>query len=190
MKGGTLEVLLVSAKGIGRTSYIIGKSKYFVILQCGNQVYKSKTSKGNREGIRWNEKFKFELPNFTEDYQMYLKVKIMERELGYFKNSGLVGETIIYLKGVIIEGIEKGQVQVTPAPYNVVLDDDTFKGQINIGLKFTTELKPDNKEEENIGNEKNEEIGVVYEPICKTLLNFWKVHWKKIFNENNNNNNR
>ena len=43
----------------------------------------------------------------------------------------------IFLKGIIVEGKVKGIIEVKPAPYNVVLDDDTFKGQISIGLKYS-----------------------------------------------------
>ncbi|GKV53849.1 hypothetical protein SLEP1_g60362, partial [Rubroshorea leprosula] len=53
-----------------------------------------------------------------------------------FSNGGFVGETIIHLGGIISEGNYRGFIEVKPAPYNVVLEDDTYKGQIKIGFKF------------------------------------------------------
>lgn len=44
----------------------------------------------------------------------------------------------IHLGGIITEGRERGYMEVKPAPYNVVLDDDTFKGELKLGLRFIT----------------------------------------------------
>lgn len=46
----------------------------------------------------------------------------------------------IYLGGIITEGTEKGYIEVKPAPYNVVLEDDTYRGEIKIGLKFIAKV--------------------------------------------------
>ena len=35
-----------------------------------------------------------------------------------------------------MEGNDKGFLEIRPTPYNVVLEDDTYKGEIKIGLKF------------------------------------------------------
>lgn len=42
----------------------------------------------------------------------------------------------IHLGGIISEGNYRGLIEVKPAPYNVVLEDDTYKGQIKIGFRF------------------------------------------------------
>lgn len=42
----------------------------------------------------------------------------------------------IFLGGIIAEGNDRGLIELHPSPYNVVLEDSTFKGQIKIGLKF------------------------------------------------------
>lgn len=48
----------------------------------------------------------------------------------------------IYLGGIISEGYERGFIEVRPAPYNVVLEeDDTYKGEIKIGFKFFTKVR-------------------------------------------------
>lgn len=36
-----------------------------------------------------------------------------------------------------MEGNEKRFIEVIPVAYNVVLEDDTYKGQIKVGLRFT-----------------------------------------------------
>ncbi|KZV46313.1 hypothetical protein F511_21395, partial [Dorcoceras hygrometricum] len=43
---------------------------------------------------------------------------------------------IIYLKGVFLEGNYKKMVELNPSPFNVVLADGTYQGQITLGLKF------------------------------------------------------
>lgn len=48
----------------------------------------------------------------------------------------------IHLGGIISEGYERGFIEVRPAPYNVVLeDDDTYKGEIKVGFKFFTKVR-------------------------------------------------
>ena len=42
----------------------------------------------------------------------------------------------IHLGGIITEGYMKGFLELTPAQYNVVLEDDTYRGMIKVGLKF------------------------------------------------------
>jgi hypothetical protein len=47
----------------------------------------------------------------------------------------------IHLGGIITEGNDSGFLEVKPAPYNVVLEDDTYKGQIRIGFKFIANVR-------------------------------------------------
>lgn len=42
----------------------------------------------------------------------------------------------IDIGGIITEGTNQGYIETLPAAYNVVLEDDTYKGQIKIGFKF------------------------------------------------------
>ncbi|MED6169387.1 hypothetical protein PIB30_020863 [Stylosanthes scabra] len=53
-----------------------------------------------------------------------------------YRHGGFVGEAKVYIGGLMSEGSKEGQIEIKPAPYNVVLEDDTYKGQIKIGLKF------------------------------------------------------
>ncbi|KAK2972503.1 hypothetical protein RJ640_002314 [Escallonia rubra] len=137
MKGGILEVLLVSAEGIRHTN-LIGKPAYYVVIECGTQVCRSKVSADNHEEVCWNEKFTFEFPFSELKNLTHLKFRILDKE--YLSDGGFVGETIVYLEGIIMEGSDKGFIELRPAPYNVVLEDDTYKGQIKIGLKFVSNV--------------------------------------------------
>lgn len=47
----------------------------------------------------------------------------------------------IYLKGIIVEGNYRGLLELNPVPFNVVLEDDTYKGQIKIGLKYIPNVR-------------------------------------------------
>ncbi|KAE8701015.1 Rop guanine nucleotide exchange factor 2 [Hibiscus syriacus] len=141
MKVGILEVLVVNAEDIRHTN-LLGRPAYYVILQCGTKEYRSKTSPGKHKKVLWNEKFMFEFPQSEWEKLTYIKFKIMDKE--FFKENEFVGETKIHLGGIITEGTDKGFIEVRPAPYNVVLEDNTYKGQMKIGFKFIA-----NKEVEN-----------------------------------------
>ena len=47
----------------------------------------------------------------------------------------------IHLGGIITEGSDRAFLEVKPAPYNVVLEDDTYRGQIKIGFKFIANVR-------------------------------------------------
>ncbi|XP_059636094.1 elicitor-responsive protein 3 [Cornus florida] len=141
MKGGILEVLLVSAEGIRHTK-LIGKSANYVIIECGTQVHRSKTSAGHHGEVYWNEKFTFEFPSSEWENLTDLKLKIMDEK--YFSDGGFVGETIVYLDRIIMKGNDEGIIELIPAPYNVVLEDDTYKGEIKIGIKFISNVRIEN----------------------------------------------
>ncbi|KAL2892218.1 hypothetical protein RDABS01_008127 [Bienertia sinuspersici] len=111
MKGGVLEVLIVNAKGIEPKKLFRYHHKAF-----------------------WNQKFKFELPISEWKNLSHLEINIMDDES--FKDPGFVGRAIIFLGGIIEEGNDRGQIELHPSPYNVVLEDTTYKGQIKVGLKF------------------------------------------------------
>lgn len=39
-----------------------------------------------------------------------------------------------------MEGLDSGSVDVGPSPYNVVLEDDTYEGEIVVGFKFSVKV--------------------------------------------------
>ncbi|XP_022757347.1 uncharacterized protein LOC111304735 [Durio zibethinus] len=73
---------------------------------------------------------------------LYYNVELNNTEAKYHQ-IGLVGKQYndqniirIQLGGIITEGTDIGFIQVRAAPYSIVLEDDTYKGQIKIGFKF------------------------------------------------------
>ncbi|KAL2335967.1 hypothetical protein Fmac_010413 [Flemingia macrophylla] len=171
MKIGIFEVLLVDAKGIARTN-LFGTPSYYVVFECGTQTQRSKVSSGRHEKPCWNEKFIFEFSPFDCKNSTHLKCRIMETE--HFKSGRFVGETKIYIGGIISEGNEEGYIEIKPAAYNVVLEDDTYKGQIKIGFKFIA------NKENYVMIRRDQLITEKKEPrhsICECI---WRIPWWKI----------
>lgn len=46
----------------------------------------------------------------------------------------------VYVGEIISEGSEREFLQTKPAPYNVVLEDGTYKGVLKLGLKFISSV--------------------------------------------------
>ncbi|KAA8516048.1 hypothetical protein F0562_019227 [Nyssa sinensis] len=182
---GSIEIAeLVAEQLIGldpqNTSYYVilsnlyaeqGKPMYYVIIECGNQVCRSKTSAGHHHEIRWNQKFSFEFPLSEWDKLTHLKFRILDEE--YFTDGGFVGETIIYIEGIIVEANDNGYIKLRPVPYNVVLEDDTYQGELKIGLKFITNKDAPHTETRVYVAEEKEPR----QSICRTIRNLWKIPW-------------
>ncbi|XP_071722251.1 elicitor-responsive protein 3 [Rutidosis leptorrhynchoides] len=181
--GGLLEVLLVNAEGIRHTN-IVGRPAYYVIMQCGSQMYTSKVSKGKDNQAWWNEKFTFEFPISDWKRLAHVKLKIMDKEL--FAESGFVGETLILLGGIVTEGCDMGLIEVKPSPYNVVLEDDTYKGQVKIGFKFMTN-KQSSVEVKRFTERDNEPRHSVLDSILRLWENSW---WRFLFHGSRNSKNK
>ncbi|KAK9273463.1 hypothetical protein L1049_018273 [Liquidambar formosana] len=112
----------------------------------------------------------FEFPLSEWENLTHLKFKIMDEEL--FRDSGFVGETIVHLGGIITEGTDRGLLEIIPAPYNVVLEDDTYKGEIKIGFKFMASKKVHGQTREYVAEEKERR-----QSICGGIINLWKISW-------------
>ncbi|KAM0885898.1 hypothetical protein ACQ4PT_030035 [Festuca glaucescens] len=133
-QAGTLEVLLVGAKGLENTDYLCNMDPY-AVLRVTSQEQKSSVAEGKGSDPEWNETFVFtSSENATE-----LIIKLLDSDNG--TNDDNVGEATIPLDAVYTEG------SIPPTVYNVVKDEE-YCGEIRIGLKFTPEhLLP----EENFG---------------------------------------
>lgn len=97
----------------------------------------------------------------------------MDKEL--FGKNGFVGETIIHLSGIITEGTDRGYIELKPAPHCVVLDDDTYKGRIKIGFRFTANKELQTETREFIAEEKDKNVS-----IFRCIRNLLKCRWLKI----------
>ncbi|KAM3226140.1 hypothetical protein ACQJBY_058679 [Aegilops geniculata] len=131
---GVLELLLVSAVGMKHAHHHLGPQRYYVTIQCGDELRTSKITRGKHRRIWWNEKFRFPLSPRECRELAKVTLKIMERDK--FADDTLVGEIRVHVGEIIREGSEREFLQMRPAPYNIVLRDGTYKGELKLGLKF------------------------------------------------------
>lgn len=125
MPRGTLEVLLVNAKGLEDTDFLNNMDPY-VIITCRSQEQKSSVASGQGSQPEWNETFQFTISDSVPE----LVIKILDSDAG--SQDDFVGEAKIPLEPAFIEGA------IPTTTYNVVKDEE-FKGEIRVGLTFTPE---------------------------------------------------
>ncbi|OEL22106.1 hypothetical protein BAE44_0016873, partial [Dichanthelium oligosanthes] len=68
------------------------------------------------------------------------KVTLTIMEIDKFADDTVVGETKVHVGEIISEGSEREFLQMKPAPYNVVLEDGTYKGVLRLGIKFISSV--------------------------------------------------
>ncbi|XP_073278405.1 elicitor-responsive protein 3-like [Primulina huaijiensis] len=137
MPRGTLEVLLVSAKGLDDTDFLSNMDPYAVVT-CRTQEKKSSVAKGQGSSPEWNETFLFTVSSGVTE----IRIKLMDSD--NFSSDDFVGEAIIPLEpAFVVEAMP-------PAAYNVVKDEQ-YCGEIRVGLKFF----PQENCEREFGNEDN-----------------------------------
>ncbi|KAK3038079.1 hypothetical protein RJ639_031633 [Escallonia herrerae] len=140
MAQGTLEVVLVSAKGLEDSDFFSGMDPY-AILTCRTQEKKSSVASGHGSAPEWNETFLFSISGGVSE----LKIKIMDTDT--FTQDDFVGEATVPLEPLFAEG------SIPPTSYNVVKDQE-FRGEIRVGLTFTEQRSSDrgfDAEEESFG---------------------------------------
>ncbi|PON62816.1 C2 domain containing protein [Parasponia andersonii] len=130
MAQGTLEILLVGAKGLENTDFLNNMDPY-VILTCRTQEQKSSIASGKGTEPEWNETFVF---NINSDGVSELTLKILDSDTG--SQDDFVGEATISLESVFSEGT------IPPTVYNVIKDEE-YRGEIRVGLTFTREERGD-----------------------------------------------
>ncbi|CAL5015780.1 unnamed protein product [Urochloa decumbens] len=123
MAHGTLEVLLVGAKGLENTDYLSNMDPY-AVLKCRSQEQKSSVASGKGSDPEWNETFVFTVSDSTEE----LFIKLLDSDSG--TDDDFVGEATIPLEAVFTER------SIPPIVYNVVKDEE-YRGEIKVGLTFT-----------------------------------------------------
>ncbi|KAL9438589.1 hypothetical protein AB3S75_024290 [Citrus x aurantiifolia] len=126
MPKGTLEVLLVCAKGLQDTDFLSSNMDPYVVLSCRTQEKRSSVASGQGTTPNWNENFVFTISEGTAD----LKLKIMDSDT--LSQDDFVGEAIIPLHSVFEAG------NVPQQAYNVV-KDKKFQGEVRVGLTFKPE---------------------------------------------------
>ncbi|KAL0373231.1 UNVERIFIED_CONTAM: Elicitor-responsive protein 3 [Sesamum calycinum] len=125
MVRGTLEVLLVGAKGLENTDFLSNMDPY-VTITCRTQEKKSSVASGKGSDPEWNETFVFALSDDVPE----LLIKILDSD--GVSGDDFVGEAKIPLEPLFAEG------SIPPTSYNVVKDEE-YCGEIRVGLNFTPE---------------------------------------------------
>nr|GMD34786.1 elicitor-responsive protein 3 [Ipomoea batatas] len=126
MPQGTLEVVLVSAKGLENTDFLCNMDPY-AILTCRTQEKKSSVASGKGSNPEWNETFLFNVSDGISE----LKIKIMDSD--NIGSDDVVGEAVIPLESVLSEG------SIPQQSYNVVKEEN-FCGEIRVALTFRPEF--------------------------------------------------
>ncbi|XP_062074255.1 elicitor-responsive protein 3 [Humulus lupulus] len=149
MAQGTLEVLLVNAKGLENTDFLSDMDPY-VILTCRTQEQKSSVASGKGTEPEWNENFVFSV---NSEGVSELTLKIMDSD--GITQDDFVGEATISLDALFTEG------SIPPTVYNVVKDQE-YRGEIRVGLNFIPEVRREHNygaEEESLGGWKESSSG-------------------------------
>ncbi|XP_051145195.1 elicitor-responsive protein 3 [Andrographis paniculata] len=129
MPQGTLEVVLISAKGLEDSDFLSGMDPY-AILTCRTQEKKSSVASGDGSNPEWNETFLFSITEGVGE----LHIKLMDKDT--FTADDFVGEVRISLDSVF------DQEDIPPTSYSVVKDEH-YCGEIKVGLKFTHQRSRD-----------------------------------------------
>ncbi|KAL5061973.1 hypothetical protein RYX36_023710 [Vicia faba] len=140
MPRGTLEVVLISAKGLDDNDFLTSVDPY-VILTYRAQEHKSNVQEGAGSNPQWNETFLFTVSDSTSE----LNLKIMEKD--NYNNDDNIGEVTIPLEAVFEEG------RLPESVYKLVKDEE-YCGEIKVVLTFTPERNEEqgyNEEEESGG---------------------------------------
>uniref|UniRef100_A0A0E0NIW6 C2 domain-containing protein n=2 Tax=Oryza TaxID=4527 RepID=A0A0E0NIW6_ORYRU len=202
-KYSILELLLVSAEGLKHAHHLglysspylvsetlmlmtsdfahwhgmlfAGTQRHYVNIQFGDQIFTSKITQGKGKKVWWNEKFRFPLSSDECKELAKVTLKIMERDK--FSEDSLVGETKVHVGDIISEGIEREFLQMKPAPYNVVLEDGRYKGELKLGLKFLPNVSLESLEQCTVPPRR--QTSVPYRPFLNITLP--DIPWRRLF---------
>ncbi|BAS80176.1 Os02g0665100 [Oryza sativa Japonica Group] len=134
-----------------------------------------KLCSGKGKKVWWNEKFRFPLSSDECKELAKVTLKIMERDK--FSEDSLVGETKVHVGDIISEGIEREFLQMKPAPYNVVLEDGRYKGELKLGLKFLPNVSLESLEQCTVPPRR--QTSVPYRPFLNITLP--DIPWRRLF---------
>ncbi|KAG6400459.1 hypothetical protein SASPL_137291 [Salvia splendens] len=138
MTKGTLEVLLVSAKGLDDSDFLSGSDPYAVLTY---RTQEKTSGMGAVDGScsEWNESFLFSISSDVPE----LKIKLMDKDT--FTADDFIGEATIPLQPLFVEN------SLPPMAYHVVKDEE-YHGEVRVALTFTPQRsRGDEVEEESLG---------------------------------------
>ncbi|CAO2196984.1 unnamed protein product [Urochloa humidicola] len=135
MGKGVLEVYLVDAKGLSGNDFLAGKIDPYVIVQYRSQEHKSSVARDQGRNPCWNEVFKFQINSSASTAQHKLILRILDHD--HFSSDDFLGEATIDVTDIISLGVERGTYHQSAARHSVVLPDQTYHGEIEVGITFT-----------------------------------------------------
>ncbi|KAK3165931.1 hypothetical protein QOZ80_1AG0039480 [Eleusine coracana subsp. coracana] len=144
MGKGVLEVNLVDAKGLSGNDFL-DKIDPYVIVKYRSQERKSSVAHDQGRNPCWNEVFRFRINSSAANVQHKLVLRIMEHD--HFSSDDFLGEATIDVTDIISLGTENGSYQMRPAKHSVVLADNTYHGEIRVGVTFTAAKIDDGEED-------------------------------------------
>ncbi|CAN8254515.1 unnamed protein product [Cochlearia groenlandica] len=150
---GILEVSLISGKGLKRSDFL-GKVDPYVEIQYKGQTRKSSVDKDGGRNPTWNDtlKWRAEFPGSGSDYKLIIKV--MDHDT--FSSDDFIGATTVYVKELLEMGVEKGNSELRPTKYNVVDSDNSFVGEILLGVTYS--LQDRGMDAEDFGGWKHSQV--------------------------------
>ncbi|KAK6135859.1 hypothetical protein DH2020_030346 [Rehmannia glutinosa] len=150
---GIMEVTVVGARNLKNTE-LFGKVDPYVVIQYKNEEQKKHNRRRqiSKCGLRccvclrgarqqaavWNEKFKFKVEYPKGDEQHKLLLKIMDNDA--FTEHDYLGQATIYLKELFEQGFENGKAELRTQKYRIVSSNQTYHGEIQVGITFTTNV--------------------------------------------------
>ncbi|KAL3656135.1 hypothetical protein CASFOL_000531 [Castilleja foliolosa] len=159
MRTGIMEVTVMGARALKNTEFF-GKVDPYVVIQYKNEEQKSLTSGrqkvskfqmpccfclgGQGTSPVWDEKFKFRVEFPGGDEQHKLLLKIMDHD--NITNDDYLGMATIYVKELFEQGMDNGKAELRAQKYRVVSSNQTYQGEIQVGITFTANGKIDQQE--------------------------------------------
>lgn len=150
MGRGILEVKLVDAKGLADTD-VLGKIDPYVLVQYRNQERKSSVAREQGTNPTWNETLRF-LVHYVEGSRNEHKLILRIMDKDTFTADDFIGQATINVADIIELGFEKGVGDLRVCKHRVVLPDNTYCGEIRVGVTFTPKVEEKQEEFGGWGN--------------------------------------
>ncbi|CAI9092390.1 OLC1v1027612C1 [Oldenlandia corymbosa var. corymbosa] len=119
--------------------YFAGGIDPYVLIQYKGQERKSTVARGQGSSPVWNETFTFraEYPGGNDEYKLILK--IMDHDT--FSADDYLGQSTIYVKELLETGVQDGKAEIHPQKYSIVSSDQSFNGEIKVGISFIPKVE-------------------------------------------------
>ncbi|PWA92167.1 C2 calcium-dependent membrane targeting [Artemisia annua] len=144
--GGVLEVTLVDSEGIRDKKFLgcitccacatSAVHRPYVCIEYGEQKRVSKVAVGKGKKFIWDQKFEFEIDYSAEEKKSSQKLVFRVMEKHKVSDDEYIGEATIYVKDVVLLGMEEGEAELGSRKYRVVREDQTYSGDVSVAVTF------------------------------------------------------